>query len=91
MPFWGYQIQLASGEVEKHVQTKDEIRHFLIGLYGGKGPDGELGFDVEKGLLFENLPKLDKTELLDERTLDYYTAQYARNGIHSTCENVRSC
>ena len=88
MPFWGYQLQLASGEVEKHIQSKDDIRQFLNALYGGKGPNGELGFEVEKGLVFENLPKLGRTRLLDERTLDYYAEQYAK-GIHSTCERIQ--
>ena len=86
MPNFGYQIQLASGQVEQHVRSKSEIRQHLNALYGGKGPNGEVGFDVQKGLLFENFAKLEKTRLLDERTLDFYTEEYARSGIHSTRE-----
>lgn len=53
LPNFGYQIQLASGEVEKKIQSKEEIKQFLNALYGGQGPNGEVGFDIHKGLLFE--------------------------------------
>ncbi|KAL9131105.1 MAG: hypothetical protein Q9217_000867 [Psora testacea] len=72
MPFWAYQIQLASGEVKKHVRSEEEMGQFLNALYGGRGPNGKLGFDRQKGLLFEHLPQLGKTRLLDQKSLDYY-------------------
>jgi len=53
LPNFGYQIQLASGEIEKKIQSKEDIRKFLNAMYGGQGSDGEVGFDVRKGLLFE--------------------------------------
>ena len=83
MPHLGYQIQLASGEVEKNIRAKEEIGQFLNAAYGGQGPDGEQGFHVRKGLLLENLPKLAKTPLMDERTLEYYVEQFTRSGVHS--------
>ena len=86
LPNFGYQIQLASGTVEEHIQTKDQIKQFLNALYGGKGPNGEDGFEVTKGVLFENLEKLRRTRLLSEGLLEYYADQYARNGMHGTCE-----
>lgn len=86
LPNFGYQIQLASGAVEEHIQTKDEIKQFLNGMYGGSGASGEGGFDVTKGVLFENLEKLGKTPLLSEEMLEYYVDQYARNGMHGSCK-----
>ncbi|KAL9102192.1 MAG: hypothetical protein Q9163_002640 [Psora crenata] len=86
LPFWDYQLQLASGEVEKRIRSRNEIRQFLNAVYGGRGPNGEFGFDVRKGLLWENLPRLNKTSLLDDKTLEYYVEQYAKNGIASTRE-----
>ncbi|CAL5873202.1 uncharacterized protein PFLUO_LOCUS7471 [Penicillium psychrofluorescens] len=35
-PHFAYQLQFASGELEKVVRSKDEIRQFLIALYGGR-------------------------------------------------------
>lgn len=84
MPFWGYQLQLASGEIEKQIRSKEQIKQFLNAVYGGRGPNCEVGFDVRKGCSFENLSVLGKTKFLDERTLDYYAEQYARNGMHQT-------
>lgn len=53
-------------------------------MYGGKGIGGEIGFDVRTGIRFEHLPKLQRSRLIDEEMLEYYTEQYFRNGIHST-------
>lgn len=78
-------MQLASGEVEKQITSKREIRQLLNGMYGGKGEKGEVGFDTRNGILFENLPKLKRSRLIDEEMLDYYASQYVGNGIHSTC------
>ena len=84
LPNFGYQLQLASGAVEEHIKTTAQIKQFLNGLYGGKGPNGEVGFDVRKGVLFENLPILRKTPLLDEEVLEYYAEEYCRNGMGGT-------
>ena len=84
LPNFGYQLQLASGAVEEHIKTKVQIKQFLNGLYGGKGPNGEVGFDVRKGVLFENLPILRKSALLDEEVLECYAEEYYRNGIGGT-------
>ena len=61
---------------------------FLNALYGGRGPKGERGFYAHKGVRFDELPILRPTQLLDEATLDYYTDQYQKNGMHGTCQDV---
>ena len=71
LPGFGYQLQLRSGEVEKRLQSKHELRMFLNGMYGGKGPNGELGFDPKTGIIFENLPKLKPTPLLSSEVFPY--------------------
>jgi pimeloyl-ACP methyl ester carboxylesterase len=81
VPNFRYQIQLAGPEVEERVQGKEKIKEFLNAMYGGRGPNGEVGFVSEQGVLFENLPKLSKTRLLDEEELDYYAECYAKNGM----------
>lgn len=86
LPNFAYQLQLASGEVEKHVQTKEQIHQFLNAVYGSRTPSGGLGFDVGKGIIFENLPDLKPTRVMSPESLDYYAEQYARNGVHSTCK-----
>lgn len=85
IPNFAYQLQLASGAVEKRIQTKEQIRQFLNGMYGGMSPDHEPGFDVRHGLKFEVLPRLRHTRLVNEATLDHYADQYAKNGLHGTC------
>lgn len=66
-PQFGYQLHLASGEVEKVINSKETIGQFLKGMYGGRGPKGETTFSPEKGVLFENLPKVGMTKLMSEK------------------------
>jgi len=81
-PQFGYHLQLASPEVEHRIESAEDIRKFLHGMYGARGPNGETGFSVEKGLLFENLDKIGRTPLLTDSEMDYYVSQYSRNGLH---------
>lgn len=90
LPNFGYQLQLASGAVEKHIQTKEDIKKFLNAIYGGRGLNGELGFDVEGGAIFRNLDNLEMTKWLSEEMLSYYADQYAKNGMHGTREQQYS-
>ncbi|KAF2834398.1 epoxide hydrolase [Patellaria atrata CBS 101060] len=90
LPQFGYQLHLASPEVEGKITTKEEIRQFLNGMYGGKGASGELMFDPTKGIIFENLLKVGKSKLLTERELEYYVDQYHRNGLHGTVNWYRT-
>ena len=66
LPNLTYQKQLAGSSVQEHIKTKAQIREFLNALYGGQGPNREVGFDVSEGVLFDNLPILAKTPLLSE-------------------------
>ena len=64
LPQFGYQVHLASGEVEESVEGEQSIRQFLKGMWGGKGPNGELVFDPYKGVLVENIPLIGDSRLL---------------------------
>jgi len=44
--------------------------------------DGLPGFDMSHGLHFENLRGLQKTSIMSEDELDFYAAQFVRNGMH---------
>jgi soluble epoxide hydrolase/lipid-phosphate phosphatase len=70
LPQFAYQLHLASGEVEKSVKDKQSIRQFLKGLYGARGPKGELAFDPEKGVLPENLPIIGESRILNGKVSD---------------------
>ncbi|KAF1357310.1 alpha/beta-hydrolase [Lizonia empirigonia] len=84
LPQFAYQLHLASGEVEKSVKDEQSIRQFLRGMYGARGPNGELAFDPEKGVVAENLPKVGESRVLNGEVLEYYVKQYSRHGIHPT-------
>ncbi|RAR08130.1 epoxide hydrolase [Stemphylium lycopersici] len=84
LPQFAYQLHLASGEVEKSVNNEQTIRQFLKGMYGARGPNGEVAFDPEKGVLVENLPKIGESKVLNGQVLDYYVKQYLNHGIHPT-------
>ncbi|OQD62143.1 hypothetical protein PENPOL_c013G06736 [Penicillium polonicum] len=81
-PHFAYQLQFKSGEVEKAIRSKDEIRQFLLALYGGRTEAGEFGFDAHKGVLLDKIGQLKPSRLLSEEELEFYTNEFARHGIH---------
>lgn len=66
-PQFGYQLQLASGEVEPKISSREDIRQFLRGMYGGRGPNGEVVFSPQKGVLFENIPKVGPSPIISDK------------------------
>jgi hypothetical protein len=70
LPQFAYQLHLASGEVEKIVKDEQSIRQFLKGMYGAKGPNGEITFDPEKGILGENLTIIGESRVLNGKVCD---------------------
>ena len=64
LPQFRYQIYLASSKAEKVINSKEKMYGFFKGMFGSQGPNGERGFDVYKGILPENLPKLGPSPLL---------------------------
>lgn len=78
VPNFAYQLQLMGPDVEQRIQGEEKVRQFLNGMYGGFGPNGEVGFKPTEGVLFDNLPLLRRTSLLSDEELDYYTQQYMR-------------
>lgn len=81
-PQFGYQLHLASGEVESRINSEESIRQFLNGMYGSRTPSGEVTFSPQKGVLFDNLPKVGQSKLLSDREMDWYAGEYSRNGLH---------
>ncbi|KAH0566134.1 hypothetical protein GP486_000464 [Trichoglossum hirsutum] len=84
LPTFRYQLQLIGPDIEAKIKTKEQIKEFLNALYGGRGPNGEDGFNVTDGVLLQNLPVLGPTPLLSAEELDYYVEEYARHGLHGT-------
>ena len=66
LPQFGYQLQFVGPDLEEAIKNKHEMRNLLKGIYGGKGPNGEIAMDPMKGVIFENLDKLHMTPLLSE-------------------------
>ncbi|KGO67720.1 hypothetical protein PITC_000580 [Penicillium italicum] len=81
-PNFTYQLQFKSGELEKVIRSKDDIRQFLLALYGGRTEAGELGIDTTKGVLLDKFGGLKLSRLLSEEELEFYTNEFARHGIH---------
>ncbi|KAJ5366349.1 hypothetical protein N7541_000290 [Penicillium brevicompactum] len=81
-PHFAYQLQFKSGELEKVIRSKSDIRQFLLALYGGRTEAGEVGFDAHKGVLVDKIGGLKPSRLLTEEELEYYTNEFARSGVH---------
>lgn len=80
-PTFGYQLQLRDPAIDYKLVGPTKIRQLLTALYGGRTPDGEPGFDVYTGLVFENLPDLQPSPLVNEAMMDYYVAEYVKNTV----------
>lgn len=65
-PNFAYQLQFKSGELEKVIRSKGDIRQFLVALYGGRTEAGEVGFDAHKGVLLDKIGGLRPSKLLSE-------------------------
>lgn len=65
-PHFAYQLQFKSGQLEKVIQSKIEIRQFLLALYGGRTEGREPGFHAHKGVLVEKIGGLKPSRLLSE-------------------------
>ena len=82
LPNFKYQIHLASGDVEKHINSETKIREFLNGMYGGRTVSGKPMFSVGHGVHFENLEGIGPSPLLEKEEMDFYVKEYSRNGLH---------
>ncbi|PHH85871.1 hypothetical protein CDD83_11052 [Cordyceps sp. RAO-2017] len=74
-----YQLQFKGPDVEKAIQGETKIRQFLSALHGGLSSDGnktEAGFTTDRGVIFENLPKIQKPKSMSDQELDFYVQQY---------------
>lgn len=50
-------------------------------MYGARGPNGELAFDPEKGVLAENLPKIGESRILNGKVrLKIFKATFDEDG-----------
>ncbi|EEH35520.1 epoxide hydrolase [Paracoccidioides lutzii Pb01] len=82
VPYFGYQLQFVSGDLEKVIRSKSDIRQFLLSMYGGRTSTGEFGFDVFKGVLLDKFQHLQNSKVISEEELNYYVNEWARHGIH---------
>jgi pimeloyl-ACP methyl ester carboxylesterase len=70
MPQFGYQLHLASGEIEKQLTTKEHMNAFIRGVYGkARTPKKEVVFSPTKGLIIDKLPELGPTYILSEKVI----------------------
>ncbi|KAL8936109.1 MAG: hypothetical protein Q9216_005101 [Gyalolechia sp. 2 TL-2023] len=63
------------GQLEDAIQSSEQIKQLLNGLYGGRTSSGEQAFDVEHGVYLEKLSQLNQTPLVSEQMLDIYVDQ----------------
>ena len=82
LPKFGYQLNFASGTLEDHVRSPDEIRRFLHNMYGARTADGRVAFSPEKGVDLDAQRVTGKNKLLSDDEMDYYVREYSRHGVH---------
>ncbi|KXL49052.1 hypothetical protein M433DRAFT_147658 [Acidomyces richmondensis BFW] len=94
LPQFGYQLQFGSedNKIENVVKGEKMIRKFLKGIYGGKPRSGKSFMSPEKGIDLELLQsdEFDMTPLLNEEELDFYVAEFTKNGMNGPCNWYRT-
>ena len=81
-PDFRYQEHFASGELEAIFKSRADIKLFLSGMLGGRGGNGEVGLDSTKGVILDNIWKLEKPTYITDRELNYYAEEFFRHGLH---------
>ena len=71
-----YQLHLRGPEVETAIQGEEKIRQFLNATFGARGPNGEGVWNVNKGILLENLGVPLRGGLLSGEELACYTRRF---------------
>ncbi|KAK4190083.1 hypothetical protein QBC35DRAFT_513573 [Podospora australis] len=85
LPNFRYQLQFEDTELETKImeQGKEGIKKFLNILYGARGEDGKGLFTAAAGVPIDALAgEVEQSRLLSEEELDFYVAEYERNGVH---------
>ncbi|KAK3063974.1 hypothetical protein LTR53_018684, partial [Teratosphaeriaceae sp. CCFEE 6253] len=88
LPKFGYQLQCGSEDhkVEKVVQGETRMRRFLTGMYGGRARSGRIAMVPETGVDLEMMAdegdEIAPSPLLNQDEMDYYVAQFTKNGIN---------
>lgn len=65
-PTFEYQRYFGSSEFENYLHSKKEIREFFNATFGGRGPNGEMGFST-KGPLVQNWQILQEGTQLSKK------------------------
>ena len=89
IPTIRYQVQFGSEEglIESYTKDKTGIRNYLNAMYFGRSPKGELAMTPVEGYNAELAPILERSPLVSEEELEYYTAEYARKGLRGPCKS----
>lgn len=75
-----YQLQFQGPQIDDGITSETTVRQFLNAMFGGKSSEGEIGFVASRGIIFRNLPKLNRSHLLSHTELEYYVSRYFENG-----------
>jgi len=65
--------------------TETDLTRLPRSMFGGRGPERENIFVPDKGFKLEHLDKMGPSPLLTPKELDYYVAEYSRNGLGPAC------
>ncbi|KAJ5832499.1 Epoxide hydrolase [Penicillium riverlandense] len=79
LPNFTYQLQFKSGELERWFWSRDDIRSFLVAMYGGRDNQGSLAWDAYFGLMIDKVAGLKPSELLTDEEMDFYVDKFQRH------------
>lgn len=65
-PHFAYQLQFQSGELERVIRSKEEIKQFLLAMYGGRTDEGEVAWVADEGVNLDRVFRVRPSRLLNE-------------------------
>ena len=82
LPNFTYQLDFAGGALEEALTTRDAIKGFLNGCYGGRGPNGEAIIRRNGRVEVENVGLFKSNPLCTDKEVEFYADEYARHGMY---------
>ncbi|OTB01133.1 hypothetical protein M426DRAFT_323782 [Hypoxylon sp. CI-4A] len=83
-----FMLQLGEPSTDQRLQSKEQIRQFLLAAFGAQTPDGKFAFSTS-GFDFDAMPHLQQPSLISDAELDYYVSEYHRNGFRGPLNSYR--
>ncbi|VUC34141.1 unnamed protein product [Clonostachys rosea] len=80
-PTLGYQLQWRDPSIDRNFTTPSQIRMMFNTVFGGTTPEGDYGYSISEGFLYDVMPLLEPNPLVNSSDMDLYVNSIAKHGV----------